>query len=441
MSVEQLDFDIPGPVERISSRLAAAGESAYVVGGSMRDLLTGRAPVDWDVATTATPERVIELFERVIPTGIDHGTVTVLLGGQSVEVTTLRGDGAYSDGRHPDEVEFVSDIEQDLERRDFTINAIAWDPATRTLHDPFAGREDLDRGLIRAVRDPASRFAEDGLRVLRAARFAAVLEFDVEPETAAAMPGAASMLANVSVERKRDELIKTLKAERPSIGLDLMAKTGLLPHLAPELARLKDRKPAGPGPADAWSHTVARVDRCPAAAHLRLAALLYDLAREPDDDKATDRAGTARPWLVAMKLDRRTRDRATHLLSHHGLSYRSSWTDTDLRRAMRRLGREHFRDLIDLEEADRAALGDADEAIEDFAELRGRVAGLEAGPLALAVSDLALGGDDLLQDLGMDPGPAVGALLEALVDHVVENPHDNSKQRLLEVARSIKDKS
>ena len=190
----ELHAALPRDVRTVCHVLHEAGESAWVVGGSVRDVIAGREPGDWDVATTAVPDRAIELFHRVIPTGVQHGTVTVLVGGRGIEVTTLRGDGAYSDGRRPDRVRFLGDIREDLARRDFTVNAIAYDPAAGRLHDPFDGAGDIERRLLRAVGDPPARFAEDSLRVLRGARFAATLGFRVEPATRDAIAGAAHLL-------------------------------------------------------------------------------------------------------------------------------------------------------------------------------------------------------------------------------------------------------
>jgi tRNA nucleotidyltransferase (CCA-adding enzyme) len=430
-------FDVPRTVRRVCRRLTEAGESAYVVGGSLRDVLLGRTPGDWDVATTARPERVTELFDKVIPTGIDHGTVTVLTDGQPIEVTTLRGEGAYSDGRHPDRVEYLDDIAEDLARRDFTINAMAFEPATGALHDPFGGRDDLERGVIRAVGDPAARFAEDGLRVLRAARFAAVLGFEVERATRRALAPAAPTLARVSVERKRDELLKTLGAPRPSIGLALMEGAGLLPHLAPELASLRGRPPRLEGPDDAWDHTLARVDATPADGQLRLAALLVDCTAEEDRES---RSAEVRSLLAGLRLDRKTQTRVAHLASQLGAGYRAPWTDADVRRFLARVGPDHADDLLALERADLAPLDDRDAALALVDELGKRVDRARAERPALSTRDLAITGTDLIRELGLPPGPRIGEILSDLLEQVLENPDRNRRDRLLDIARAMADK-
>ncbi|MCK9463851.1 MAG: CCA tRNA nucleotidyltransferase, partial [Proteobacteria bacterium] len=284
-------FDIPAFVLEVCRKLDAAGETAYLVGGSLRDLLRGMTPLDWDLATTATPEKVMGAFRRTVPTGARHGTVTVLLGGASMEVTTLRGEGSYSDGRRPDEVVFLGDIVADLARRDFTVNAMAYDPLQGAFFDPFDGRGDLERRTLRAVGDPSARFEEDGLRVLRAARFAATLEFGIEPATLAALPAAAPRLGNVSAERMRDELLKLLSSRRPSLGLAVMFGCGMAELVCPKLAAVA----AADRPAR-WRRISARVDGVDATIPLRLAALLIDLP-------ATD----IEACCEALKTDRRTR--------------------------------------------------------------------------------------------------------------------------------------
>jgi tRNA nucleotidyltransferase (CCA-adding enzyme) len=405
--------EIPDHVLGICRALAAAGETAYLVGGSVRDLLSGGRPTDWDLATTARPEQVMKVFRRVVPTGILHGTVTVMIGELSVEVTTLRGEGAYSDGRRPDVVVFLDSIEADLARRDFTINAIAWEPASGTLHDPFEGRRDLSARLIRAVGDPSRRFAEDGLRVMRAARFAATLEMEVDPATLAAMGPAAPTLARVSAERKRDELLKTLSAREPSRGLALMGSAGMLPHLAPRLGALAEDPPA-------WAATLRRVDAVSPDPASRMAALLVDLGPG---------AGAA---LEALRLDRRTSRRAAHLVSLSRPGYDEGWSDGRVRRYLGRAGREEVAAAVELARADAMASGGPPGAID---ALRRRIeACLEAGHPVLP-GDLAVSGTDVMEALGMAPGPRVGVVLDRLMEHVLDHPADNTRAVLLGLAK------
>ncbi len=402
---------LPDGVRTVCRILAGAGESAWIVGGSLRDILLGRDPVDWDVATTAKPERMLALFRRVIPTGIAHGTITVLVGDESIEVTTLRGEGAYSDGRRPDSVEYLDDIEQDLARRDFTVNAMAWDPSRGALEDPFGGRADLAAGVIRAVGDPRSRFAEDGLRVLRAARFAATLGFEVEPATLEAARALAPMLDRVSAERKREELVRMLQARDPTPGLEVLVAAGMLPHVVPALCGVF---------AVAGDAVVERAVRRVATAsslRVRLAALLLEAP-----------GAAAVGWLDSMRFDRATRRRIVQLLEAAPDVLASGEPEiADVRRQLAHIGREAIADLLELVTAETGPGGDP-----AFARVAGRV--LEAGD-PLAVSELAIRGEELMAATGIGPGPAVGRLFDALLGHVLDHPEDNRTERLVAIAR------
>src|SRR5215831_12925234 len=226
---------IPAGVRALLERLQAAGHEAWLVGGGVRDLLLGMQPKDWDIATQALPQEVMKLFRKVVPTGIAHGTVTVLVPEGHVEVTTFRVESAYVDGRRPGAVEFRRDLVEDLARRDFTINALAFDPVGGKFRDPFGGREDLARRRVRCVGVAAERFGEDGLRPLRAVRFATVLEFELDTETEAAIPGALPVFDKVALERRRDEFLKLLLAPGVVRGLELLRRTGLMERLLPEV--------------------------------------------------------------------------------------------------------------------------------------------------------------------------------------------------------------
>jgi len=413
-----LSFELPAVVLEVCRTLAAAGETAYLVGGSLRDLLRGATPLDWDVATTATPPVVTGAFRRTVPTGAKHGTVTVLIGDTSLEVTTLRGEGAYSDGRRPDSVVFLSDIEEDLARRDFTVNAMAYAPLSGAFFDPFEGRLDLARRTLRAVGDPAARFAEDGLRVLRAARFAATLEFEIEPSTLAALPAAAPRLANVSAERKRDELLKLLLARRPSRGLAPMLECGMTPFVCPQLAALPDAD------RDArWRRTCARVDGVEATAPLRLAALLHDLA--PDDIDGC---------CAALKTDRHTRRDVVAIGSVALPDPAAPWSEADVRQLLRLHGATAVRDRIAVVRADLAA-GSLPTAELD--RLRAEAEAQLASGAPISTGDLAVKGDDLIDVLGLAPGPQVGRILDALLDHVIAHPADNRRDALFEIAKAL----
>ena len=420
MSSARHNFDMPDNVRSVFNSLSKAGEQAYLVGGSVRDLLSERTPVDWDLATTATPKRIMEIFARVIPTGIAHGTVTVLVGSDALEVTTLRGDGAYTDGRHPDSVVFIKDIEGDLARRDFTINAMAWEPEERILHDPFGGRDDLAARLLRAVGDPVARFTEDGLRVMRAARFAATLDFDIEKNTREAIPVGAPKLVKISIERRRDELLKTLMARAPSRGLLVMKEFGMFDRLIDEVHNLQDGQDE---PARGkWKQTVRRVDLCPAENALRLAALLFD---------ATSRQ--QKPF-ESLRLDKKTHKKASRLLGVGKIDYQSDWNDARIRRFLHDTGVDIALDVIILWKADLRA-GNEDSRIAD--ELVDRVKRAMNSGDPIVAKDLCVDGDDLMRDLELLPGPHLGSLLESLLSHVIDHPEDNEKSKLIDMARGM----
>ena len=455
---------VPDAVLDVLRTLRAAGKQAFLAGGAVRDLLRAALgqqaaiPQDFDVATDALPEEVQRLFARVIPTGVQHGTVTVLVAGEvagaparHVEVTTFRGEGPYHDGRRPSSVTFLGDIEGDLARRDFTVNAIAWDPllpGAAGLHDPFGGIDDLRRHKLRAVGEAASRFAEDGLRPLRAVRFACTLRMALVPATARAIRGALETFDRVAQERVRDELQKLLVRGAPaSRGLRLMRRTGLLERIAPELllpwafagvdvpAGLRDGVANDPPPmtealAAAWRAAFRRalraVDASPRALVPRLAALLHGL-----------RPALVPGLLLRLKLARRDSDHLVLLLRERSLPYAPGWTDGDCRRAIARIGREGLEDLWPLRHAVLAAEGTGPEILAAQRAMEERWAALLAQDPPLAIGDLAVGGRELISRLGLAPGPALGRLLAGLLDRVLDDPTLNTKETLLGLSSEL----
>ncbi|HJK96799.1 MAG TPA: HD domain-containing protein, partial [Polyangiaceae bacterium LLY-WYZ-14_1] len=436
---------VPTPVRRLAERLRDAGHQAWIVGGCLRDLLLDRPVNDWDLATTALPGDVQKTFRRVIPTGLQHGTVTVVLDGTPYEVTTLRGEGAYTDGRRPDSVFFVDDIREDLARRDFTVNALAWDPLEETLVDPFGGLDDMRRRLIRAVGDPRERFAEDGLRVLRAARFVATLEFELDPPTEAAIAGALSTYRKVSAERIRDEWLKAFKAERPSRAFEVMRRTGILEVTCPALLEQVGCTQNAHHAYDVWTHTLHCLDA--ARGHgpeLRLAALFHDLGKPRTralSEKTEDwtfyghekvGAGMADEWLESHRFSRRERETVVHLVRHHLVCYAPDWTDAAVRRFVRRVGADRVPMLLALARADARAKGrPVDDELALLDELEGRVADLVSRDTALTTRQLAIGGKDVMAHYDARPGPFVGRVLDALLERVLDDPTLNRRDRLL----------
>jgi tRNA nucleotidyltransferase (CCA-adding enzyme) len=435
---------VPAAALGILSTLWQTGHAAYVVGGCLRDTLLGREPADWDVTTDAAPDRIAEIFPRALYEN-RFGTVVVHEAGSEYEVTAFRRDVSYSDFRHPDAVEFGSSIEEDLARRDFTVNALAWGAApggTPGLVDLFRGREDLDAKRLRAVGDPDRRFAEDALRMVRAVRLAATLGFEVDPETLASIGRNAGLGAHLSGERITTELLKLLGAPRPSIGLRLMAETGLLAVILPELDRqrgLGQNKIPGE---DLWDHTVRSVDAAPNRRVVRLATLLHDVGK-PDTLAdghflGHDRVGAdmAVEILSRLHCSRALQEDVARLVLNHMFSYQPNWTDAAVRRFIRKIGPGTVWDLLDLREADNAGSG-LPAGSGDLADLRARLRHEMAGPIVLGRAQLKVNGTDLMTELRLPPGKELGLVLEALTERVVADPKLNRRKALIELAREL----
>jgi tRNA nucleotidyltransferase (CCA-adding enzyme) len=457
ISTQQLQGSVPAEVRELCQRLKEAGHRSWVVGGCVRDELlraqagaAGAPRGDWDIATSALPEQVTTLFRRVIPTGIQHGTVTVLMREGQYEVTTLRGETSYTDGRRPDAVYFVDDIKDDLARRDFTINAIAYDVLEDRLIDPFDGVRDLEQHVLRAVGTAAERFAEDGLRVLRAARFVATLQVELEAETARAIQPSLDSYRKVSAERIRDEWLKAMKAKKPSRAFEVMKDHGLLAITAPEMLESVGCAQNKYHAYDVWGHAMACLDAAPGAPVLRVAALLHDVGKPRSrafSDKTNDytfyeheRIGAemVEPMLSRLRFSNEERQHITALVRHHLICYDRSWSDAAVRRWLRRVTPELLPDLYQLNEADVLGKGrDVSADLENLAALKLHVERVLAAGAALSTRDLAVDGRVLMQELGMQPGPDLGRILRALLDEVVEDPSKNQRETLLERARAL----
>ncbi|MFO0676764.1 MAG: HD domain-containing protein [Polyangiaceae bacterium] len=440
---------VPADVKALCARLEGAGKRGWIVGGCVRDLVLGRPVNDWDVATDALPDAMLKLFPRAIPTGIEHGTVTVVMNKVHYELTTLRGEGAYTDGRRPDSVEFVDDITRDLARRDFTVNAIAMDPKTGEIVDPFDGAKDLAAKTLRAVGNPVERFSEDGLRVLRAARFVATLELELDPATRDAIPETLATYKKVSAERIRDEWVKTMKA-KPSRAFDVMRETGILGVSCPELLEgvgMAQNKWHG---YDVWRHGMECMDACVGDPILRIAALFHDVGKPRTrafSDKTQDytfydhdRVGAevVAPICTRLRFSNDERERIAHLVRHHLFHYTDAWSDAAVRRWVRRVGRERIDDLYALNEADVRAKGRSfDDDLASLAGLKAHVERVLAAGAALTTRDLALNGRDLMGDLGLPPGKHLGQILDGLLEFVTNEPEGNERTRLLDEARRL----
>jgi len=441
---------IPEGIRSIARTLRTAGHEAHLVGGCVRDLLRGLPPLDWDVATDARPDRLLALFPGARYEN-RFGTVAVPLPDGVHEVTTFRHDGTYSDHRRPDDVTFGDTLDEDLARRDFTVNAMAIpldaDGMPGALVDGVDGRADLAAGVLRAVGDPAARFREDALRMLRAVRFAATLGFAVEPATRAAIAAEAPLAVHVSGERTFVELMRLLSAEQPSTGLRLAEETGLLGVIAPELARQRRIPQAKTRGEDLWDHTLRTVDA--AAPSLvdglplaRTAALLHDIGKPATFADGHfvghDAVGAelAAAWLDGLRAPRAFTARVAALIRHHMFAYAPEWSDSAVRRFIRRVGAADLEELLDLRAADNIGSGLAAN-VDGLHELRGRCRAQLAAHVALARGDLAVDGDDLMRALALAPGPAVGRLLDELLERVIADPMLNERTRLLAVAREV----
>lgn len=439
-ALDTLRQAIPGDVLEIARVLAAGGHRTWVVGGSLRDQLRAvLAPedqaqgADWDLATDALPSVVQRLFRRVIPTGIKHGTVTVMIGRQGYEVTTLRGEADYTDGRRPDTVYFVDEIVRDLARRDFTINAIAYDPLAHAIEDPFDGIGDLERRLIRAVGSPAERFNEDGLRVLRAARFVATLEFDLDPGTERAIEPSLESFRKVSPERVRDEWLKAMKGRAPSRAFRVMRDHGLLAVTAPLLLT-----PRANASEPALDVALRAVDASQARMAVRFAALLHNVGTAPDGPaRAGQSAELCFAVLQSLRFSNKDRDRIVSLVRHQTALDSDSMSDAELRRWLRRVGPELLDDLRALMHAiARAEAAAVTPSIERVDRLFERASELLRNAPPLTIGELAVTGNDLKQELALPAGPVLGRLLQALLELVLDEPERNQRALLIAAARA-----
>ncbi len=438
---------LPSAVSSLLSRLHAAGFSAYAVGGCVRDSLLGLRPKDWDICTSASPEEMLRLFagEHLAETGLRHGTLTVILDHVPYEITTFRTDGVYTDHRHPDSVTFVTDVREDLARRDFTINAMAWSEESG-LVDCFGGREDLSAGMIRCVGDPESRFREDALRILRALRFAAVYDFEIEAETASALRKLRGTLSAVAAERISVELLKLLCG--PAAGRILRSFPEVFGVLIPALNPIFGYDQNNHHHHyNLWEHTVQALEGVPPEPEMRLAMLLHDTgkpATRTTDDRGESHyrghqevsAQIAREVTAALRLSAAASERVCLLVRYHDFPLRNADGSPSLDRAfllkqLNRFGERDLRALFQIHCADRTATGYSSPEREQ-ARLQQRMAALDqvlAEQPCFTLRDLAVNGRDLLA-LGLR-GPAIGETLTTLLNRVMDGSLPNDRDALL----------
>lgn len=433
---------MPANVRAILSLLHAKGYEAYAVGGCVRDSVMGREPNDWDITTSATPYEVKALFQKTVDTGLQHGTVTVLMGGQGYEVTTYRIDGAYEDGRHPREVQFTSHLEEDLKRRDFTINAMAYSDETGLI-DKFDGMGDLQRKIIRCVGDPWQRFEEDALRILRAVRFAAQLGCSIEKETRQAIVDLAPTLQRISAERIQVECVKLLTSDQPQMW-ETVYETGISRIIMPEFDAAMDCAQNTPHHcATVGKHTIRSLPEVENNKVLRLTMLLHDLGKPAC--KTTDEAGVdhfkghgvvseeiAGKILHRLKFDNDTIYQVKKLVYWH--DYRVKPEPRLVRRAMNKVGTELFPLLLKVQRADTLAqsLYLREEKLKRITDVTEIYEEILAKQQCVTLKELAVNGKDLIAH-GVKPGKELGEILQWMLEKVIEEPELNEKEKLLEL--------
>lgn len=437
-----IKIDLPEKVKFIIDTITAAGYEAFAVGGCIRDSILGRNPADWDITTSAKPEQVKTLFPKTFDTGIQHGTITVLLEKEGFEVTTYRIDGEYEDSRHPKEVVFTSNLVEDLKRRDFTINAMAYNDIAG-LVDEFGGLEDIDRGVIRCVGSPMERFSEDALRIMRAIRFSAQLGYEIEEKTKLAIVELAHTLKNISAERIQVELVKLLCSPHPDY-LKMMYDTGVTRIVLPEFDRCMETPQLHKHHMyDVGTHTLVALKETPPDKVLRLAVLLHDIGKpralEVDEEGITHFHGhqmisseMAREILRRLRFDNDTIYKVTKLVEYHDYGNGVSPTKTIVRRAINRIGEDIFPLLYDVRRGD--VLGQSmyqrEEKLALLEEWYRLYEQIMADKECVSLKTLAVTGRDLIAE-GVKPGKALGEILQALLQYVLDHPEENQKDILI----------
>jgi len=434
-------IQIPEKVNMVVNRLTEAGFEAYVVGGCVRDAILGRVANDWDITTNAKPEQVKELFVRTVDTGIQHGTVTVMLGKEGFEVTTYRIDGEYTDSRHPKEVIFTPSLLEDLKRRDFTINAMAYNDRDG-LVDAFDGLGDLKRKQIRCVGNPEERFTEDALRILRAVRFSAQLDFEIEAQTKAAISKFAPSLSKISAERIQVEVVKLLTSSHPEVWRTVY-ETGISAVILPEFDACMETPQNNPHHCyTVGEHTLRTLEQVEADKVLRLTMLLHDIGKPAR--RTTDEAGVdhfighgvlgeemANDILRRLKFDNETRKRVKHLVKVH--DYRQiTLNQRGVRRAVFKIGEDCFEDYLKVRKADILAQSPdlQQEKLDVLEQTESLYRKILEEKNCLSLKDLAVTGRDLIE-AGVQPGPQLGGILNRLLEMVIEEPEKNTKEELL----------
>lgn len=475
VSTRKLKILIPSYVQKTARILIKEGFDAYLVGGALRDVVLGVKPDDYDLATDALPEQMLKIFPKSVSTGIKFGMVTVLTTDeqgehQEVQVTTFRSEEKYVEGRWPSQVKFISSIDEDLSRRDFTWNAMALDLSSCVLddkqeekeweiYDPFNGLTDLALKVTRAVGDPIGRFSEDGLRMFRACRLSSQLQFTIEPDTFEAIKKCLPVAKMISAERIRDEFVKTLMhSPKPSVGLELMRKSGLMQIFLPELLEAYGVEQKLYHGEDVYYHLLRTVDL--AHDRVKLAALFHDIGKPAKDmgnghfyGHDTHGADLTRKVMKRLKFSKSEIERTALLVQNHMFFYpykdedsfgegevdaqgKRFWSDSAVRRFLARVGEDNVEDLFLLRIADATSNPKTAFNPDEIEALQKRISQVRQKDMALKVTDLDVNGEDLIT-MGIEKGPQIGYILNKLLDIVIEDPLMNDKDKLIEKAREI----
>ena len=439
-----MQIQLPDKVNRIIEALMAAGFEAYAVGGCVRDSVMGRVPNDWDITTSAKPEEVKNLFPRTIDTGIKHGTVTVMSDKEGFEITTYRIDGDYEDGRHPKEVTFTACLEEDLKRRDFTINAMAYNEQDG-LMDIFGGMRDIQQGVIRCVGDAQERFTEDALRMLRAIRFSAQLGYQIEWSTKDAIRKLAPNLKLISAERIQAELVKLVVSPHPDY-LRTAYETGITKQILPEFDLCMETAQNNPHHCySVGEHILHAMQAVESDKVLRLGMLFHDIGKPQtltiDEAGITHNKGHAevgekmtKNILHRLKFDNDTLDKVLKIVRYHDQEIGLS--ESGVRRAVNRMGEDFFPMIIAVQRADIQAQSDymREEKLQRLAYIQELYEGICQRQECLSLKDLSVTGSDLIA-LGMPSGKEMGVVLHELLELVLDEPERNTREELLEISR------
>lgn len=480
----KINYEIPDYVQKVARMLQKEGFKCYLVGGALRDIVLSVEPDDYDLATNAKPEQMLELFPKSVSTGARFGMVSALVPGNDgeihdVQVTTFRSEADYIDGRWPTKVEFIDDLDRDLGRRDFTFNAMALDLLSQDLdgdnideqtgqakewelYDPFDGITDLGLKVVRAVGTPLERFKEDGLRGFKACRMASQLGFDIETETFNAITQALPVAAQISMERIRDEFMKMLKnSPKPSVGIELMRKTGLLQLFLPELLEGYGLEQKLFHADDVYWHLLHSCDV--ATDSVKLAALFHDIGKPRKDmgnghfyGHDVEGENMTREIMTRMRFSKAEVERTCALVRNHMFFFpyvsegmteeeanrinEKAWTDSAVRRFIARVGEENVEDLFALRVADASANPKTAFNETEIQLLQRRISEVRQKDMALKITDLKIDGEDLIA-AGVPKGPEVGRILNALLEKVLDDPMVNTKERLLEEVEKINTKT